>query len=139
MQQGSAVCRPIDRFINLSEKSPAEQIITTLKKTRVKYYRAAVHRRMAGDGANNETKERGEQSASARGEPHSRVGGTAECDHPPEPPGNRNSTSTMNAIANCRYGSPTSFIEICQVIVNAVHRSVINYPVYKYPKTSRPY
>ncbi|XP_046427372.1 uncharacterized protein LOC124183223 [Neodiprion fabricii] len=71
---------------------------------------------MAGDSANNETKERGEQSASARGEPHSRVGGTVECDHPPpDPPGNRNSSSSMNTIANCRYGITASFIQICQI------------------------
>ncbi|XP_012261837.1 uncharacterized protein LOC105689421 [Athalia rosae] len=99
---------------------------------------------MAGElGANNEGKkdnemrerektEESKQSASAWGEPHSRVGGTVECDrdHPAQtdPPatGHRNSNSANGhintiAMANCRYAAvtntrdSTSFIQICQI------------------------
>lgn len=82
---------------------------------------------MAGDSTrNNEIGgDDDEQGASARGEPHSRVGGILECN----PPGNRNSlnseqTTATNIITDgvCRYGvtatsSGMSFIEICQVVV----------------------
>lgn len=77
---------------------------------------------MAGESVtNNEIGEGEVQGAStARGEPHSRVGGILECD----PPGNRNSLgdqATEITDGVCRYGVSAanggmSFIEICQVI-----------------------
>ncbi|XP_011314352.1 uncharacterized protein [Fopius arisanus] len=75
---------------------------------------------MAGDSAkNNDIGGGDEQGASARGEPHSRVGGILECD----PHGNRNSIHSEGTTGIgegvCRYGSHSdaaamSFIEICQ-------------------------
>ncbi|KAK0177538.1 hypothetical protein PV328_001580 [Microctonus aethiopoides] len=76
---------------------------------------------MAGESVtNNEIGEGEVQGAStARGEPHSRVGGILECD----PPGNRNSLgdqATEITDGVCRYGVSAanggmSFIEICQI------------------------
>ncbi|KAF7997946.1 hypothetical protein HCN44_009344 [Aphidius gifuensis] len=77
---------------------------------------------MAGDSTrNNEIGGDDDQGASARGEPHSRVGGILECD----PPGNRNLLNSEQPTTEitdgvCRYGasgtsSGMSFIEICQI------------------------
>ncbi|XP_012281832.1 uncharacterized protein LOC105700521 isoform X2 [Orussus abietinus] len=97
--------------------------------------------RMAGDQKTEDPAPSGEgsdQGASARGEPHSRVGGILECD----PPGNRNSSSeapaeltTERANGLCRYGAAVtnggmSFVEICQKRLQHLFPRLTSQPRY---------